>query len=229
MTEHNQVDFSTVLASAVHDMKNSLCMLIQSIDTLSANVADKDPQEAEELARLHYEAARLNTNLLQLLSLYRVEKNQLPLNIESHYLDDVIEELVAKNELYIENLGIQVSIEIEEELHWYMDVDLISNLLNDIFINALRYSKNKILITAVQDNDNLVVHIEDNGDGYPQSMLDITVMPMQDVNLNAGRTGLGLYFARLIAGAHHNGDKVGAIKLANNSRLGGSCFTLTLP
>ena len=77
----NLIDFSSVLASTVHEMKNSLCMLLQSIDTMAQD-QDQNPRTAQELAKIHYEASRLNTNLLQMLSLYRVEKAQLPLMIE---------------------------------------------------------------------------------------------------------------------------------------------------
>ena len=36
------IDFSSVLAAAVHDMKNSLFLLIQSIETLSDALSPQD-------------------------------------------------------------------------------------------------------------------------------------------------------------------------------------------
>ncbi|WP_199611357.1 sensor histidine kinase [Flocculibacter collagenilyticus] len=228
--DHNStIDFSTVLASAVHDMKNSLCMLIQSIDQLSGDTANKNEKESNELAKIHYEASRLNTNLLQLLSLYRAEKNQLPLMIEEHYLDDICDEVIETNRFYIENRDLSIELNVQPDLAWYMDGSLIANLLNDIIVNALRYTKTKIKVSAHEKNNQLVLTIEDDGDGYPQSMLEITEMPMQDINLNAGRTGLGLFFARMIASAHTNKGKCGEIALTNGGELGGSTFTLTLP
>ncbi|NTS77629.1 HAMP domain-containing histidine kinase [Catenovulum sp. SM1970] len=210
-------------------MKNSLCMLIQSIDTLSTQSAEQDKEQSEELARLHYEASRLNTNLLQLLSLYRAEKNQLPLNVEEHYIEDLIDEVLAKNELYIENHQLSVEADFDSELVWYFDMDMISNLLNDIFINALRYSKGKIHVKAELEAEQLKISIADNGEGYPESMLAISEVEMHDLDLNAGRTGLGLFFARLIAQAHQNKNKQGKILLQNGGSLGGSVFTLYLP
>ncbi|WP_199915573.1 sensor histidine kinase [Saccharobesus litoralis] len=223
------IDFSTVLASAVHDMKNSLCMLIQSIDKLSHKMSNQSNEDAEELARLHYEASRLNTNLLQLLTLYRAEKNQMPLNVEEHYLDDVFDEILAKNELYIEKNKLEVSINVDNELCWHFDIDMISSLLNDIFINALRYSAGFICMSADIIDNELIITVEDNGEGYPERMLAIQNSEMHDLDLNAGRTGLGLYFARLIAAAHTNIDKQGSIELTNGGKLGGSVFKLRLP
>ncbi len=50
--DHPEIDFATVLASGVHDMKNSLCMLIQSMDLLQQELAEKSASASEELARI---------------------------------------------------------------------------------------------------------------------------------------------------------------------------------
>jgi K+-sensing histidine kinase KdpD len=227
---NNQIDFSSVLAATVHDMKNSLCMLIQSIDRLSEQESrDKNPEKVKELTKVHYEASRLNTNLLQMLSLYRAEKNQLPMIIEEHYVEDIIEELVEKNQFYADSKAINIDADIESDLMWFVDANLIGNLLNDVFVNALRYTKDSIKITAYIKDDHLEIAILDNGNGYPEHMLQTSDLTMQEMDLDNNRTGLGLFFARLIANAHTNKDDTGYIKLANDCEIGGSVFTLVLP
>jgi len=69
MTTPTEIDYATILASSVHDMKNSLCMVIQSAELIQAEGAKLSHGAREELALLNYEANRLNSNLLQLLSL----------------------------------------------------------------------------------------------------------------------------------------------------------------
>ena len=153
-----EIDFSTVLGASMHDMKNSLCMLLQSIDLINEKI-DHDKQTRAELAQIHYEIARVNSNLLQLLVLYKNNNKHLPLNIEEHYLDELIDELWAKNEMYINNKQIICTCEVEDDLSWFFDIDLVSNLLNDILVNALRYTHSKILITAKITNDFLEIKI----------------------------------------------------------------------
>ncbi|MCU4674442.1 HAMP domain-containing histidine kinase [Catenovulum sp. 2E275] len=222
-----QIDFASVLASSVHDMKNSLCLLIQSIDNLSEQA--KALNADSELAKLHYEASRLNTNLLQLLSLYRAEKDQLPINIDEYHILDIAEEIITQNQLYLDSRKIQVEIDIEPDLTWYLDLDLISNLLNDVFINAMRYTNNKIFIQAALNKNQLVVTVEDDGSGYTENMLKQTELNMHEINLTSGHTGLGLFFAKLIARSHQNNNLTGQVELKNGGRLGGSQFILTLP
>ncbi|WP_337881406.1 HAMP domain-containing sensor histidine kinase [Rheinheimera sp.] len=223
------IDFATVLASAAHDMKNSLCLLIQSLDTLRQEESQLKPAAREELSRIHYEANRLNINLLQLLSLYRLEKEQLPLQIDQHPVADLFEEIQLNNEFYSEQLQIQVEVEADPELMGYYDQDLVGNLLNDIFINALRYTKSKLLLKAVRDAKGLLIEIHDDGPGYPDFMLEQADTLMKELNLSSGRTGLGLFFAGLIAKAHRNHGRTGAIRLKNGGQFGGAVFSLSLP
>ncbi|MDU0354661.1 HAMP domain-containing sensor histidine kinase [Paraglaciecola aquimarina] len=229
MADQNSIDFSTVLASAVHDMKNSLCLLLQSIENLSQSVASHDNITREHLASAHYEAARLNTGLVQLLSLYRAGLNNLPINIDENFLDEMVEELVATNESYINHKNMSLEVEHSADLVWYLDADLVCILLNDVLINAMRYSKKKIKLSVYTEDQYLVFKVEDDGPGYPQSMLNTNNITMQEYDISQGRTGLGLFFAKLIAHAHSTDELTGSITLENGGALGGSIFILKLP
>ncbi|WP_340680401.1 HAMP domain-containing sensor histidine kinase [Paraglaciecola sp.] len=225
----NNIDFATVLGCAVHDMKNSLCLLLQSIENLTQSISTENQLTKDHLASAHYEASRLNTGLVQLLSLYRAGLNSLPLNIDQHYIEDVIDELLATNESYLQHKNMILKVEQSEELAWYLDLDLICILLNDMLINAMRYSNKNILLRIYAEDGYLVVKLEDDGPGYPDNMLKAVDINMQNYDIGHGRTGLGLFFARLIAEAHTNGEKQGSIQLQNGGTLGGSVFTLKLP
>lgn len=227
--DHPEIDFATVLASGVHDMKNSLCMLIQSMELLQQELSGQSESASSELARIHYEASRLNTNLLQLLSLYRIEKDQLPLHMDEYNVDDLCDEILLKNELYSEQKHIQVTKQCPPHLNWFFDNDLISNLVNDMFVNALRYSRSQLLITASEQQGQLILELHDDGQGYPADMLDNSDEGISNLNLAAGRTGLGLFFAHMIARAHQNRGQCGRIELSNGGQFGGAVFRLILP
>lgn len=227
--EVESIDFSTVLGSAVHDMKNSLCLLMQSIESLGRSPLKTDPLTSEHLASAHYEAARLNTGLVQLLSLYRAGLDNLPLNIDEFDIEDVIEELLATNESYLKHKNMILEVNQSADLVWYLDADLIGILLNDVLINAMRYSQKKILLSVYSEDQQLIFKVEDDGPGYPQNMLEAHSIDMQQCDIGQGRTGLGLFFARLIAQAHTKGESKGSISLENGGSLGGSVFILRLP
>lgn len=228
-TSSKLIDFSSVLAAGVHDMKNSLCLLLQSIENLSLMMPEANPQISENLASLQYEAFRLNTGLMQLLSLYRAEKQNLPISVDEHYVGDIVDDLLATNEGYVANKKMQLEVDVEEDIAWYLDADLINVLLNDILINAMRYSKQQLKLSTFEDEGYLCFRIEDDGPGYPESMLQAGNCTMHEFDIASGRTGLGLFFARMIAQAHNNNGRQGSIHMENGGVLGGSVFTLRLP
>ena len=223
------IDFSSVLAAAVHDMKNSLCLLIQSIESLAENLPPENSQANEKVASVHYEATRLNTNLVQILSLYRAEINQLPVTIDECFIDDLFEDVMSSVRIYMEQKNLLVTINVENDISWYLDRELIFMLINDVLINAMRYGTSQIILNAAVRDKALVITVEDDGPGYPSSMLEKSTADLAGFDLSQGRTGLGLFFARLIANAHVNNNHCGEISLNNGGTLGGSVFEVKLP
>ncbi len=226
----SSIDFSSVLAAAVHDMKNSLFLLIQSIEALSHALPVENEDAQEQVANVHYEASRLNTNLVQILSLYRAELESLPITVDECFLSDLVEDVLGSNTLYIKQKHISIDVDIEDELSWYLDEELIYLLLNDAIINAMRYGTSKIKVSAKASvNQHLVIKVEDDGRGYPDDMLSKSDEHLADFELSQGRTGLGLFFAKLIAKAHSQGEEKGSIKLSNGGTYGGSVFEVKIP
>lgn len=223
-----QLDFSTVLGSAVHDMKNSLALVLQQLEGVM--VQTQETGVGNDVAHIYYEAQRINANLVQLLQLYRYQQQHYPLNIERYYLDELVEEVVMNNELYLEQRGITIELLGIDDCTAYCDRELLVNLLNDIVINAMRYTADKLIIEAAQDADNSVtISVSDNGPGYPEQMLSVVPSIGATAPRDHSRTGLGLYFAQQIAEAHERNGKKGFIQLQNGGHLCGSVFKLVLP
>jgi signal transduction histidine kinase len=222
-------DFSSVIAVAIHDMKNSLSLLMQSIEQLAANIPAHNKVAREGINSVHYEANRMNTTLVQVLSLYRSELDALPVNIDECFLIDLVEEVVESNRTYINQKEILVILDVNEDLSWYLDRELIYLMIHDVLINAIRYGCDQILISAKDKDGELQIKVVDDGSGYPDSMLEMATVKLDNFCISEGRTGLGLFFARLIAQTHKNNEKKGFICLSNDKDTGGSVFELRLP
>ncbi|MCW8092268.1 sensor histidine kinase [Alteromonas sp. ASW11-130] len=226
---NSNIDFSSVLAAAVHDMKNSLCLLIQSIENLSDSIPKELDEAHCQVANVHYEASRLNMNLVQMLSLYRAQLETLPTTVDEHFIADLFEDVTGSNALYSNQRKVSIDVNVDSELRWYLDGDLIYMLINDVVVNALRYGTSRIRLSAKVENSHLVISVEDDGPGYPEEMLINSNTELSDFHVSQGRTGLGLFFARLIAAAHTRGKNCGTIALSNGGDLGGSVFVVNLP
>ncbi len=229
MADTPSLDFSTILASTVHDMKNSIGMLMHQINQLQMAI----PAEQADLGQLHFEASRLNNYLIQLMTLYKVDNQQYPFMPEEHYLDEFVEDMVLMNQPILQPWGITLEQSVDAELCWSFDKNLVIGVLGNIVTNVIRYAKTKVRISAFEHNAELCLRVEDDGPGYPAAMIGQLEKREMGVDYISGSTGFGLYFSVQVAEQHclidGAGERQGRVMLSNGGDLGGGCFELYLP
>ncbi len=228
MNDNQTIDFTTLLASAAHDMKNSLAVILTTIDEISDDY-NNSQQLDKPLNRLRIEANDVNNDLMSLLSLYKLENRQITPSHDLNTVYDFLEEQLLSNKTSLCYNNIIGSIDCDEMIQWVFDTDLLGIVISNIINNALRYGRQKIKLSAVINNQILLISIEDDGPGYPSKLLKIQPGKQANINSKNGNTGLGLYFSETIARSHHNSAQHGHIKLNNQGSLGGACFTITIP
>lgn len=227
--DEQALDFSTVIASTVHDMKNSLAMLMQSHSQWLARLPEAQ-RAGPEQGVIDFEFAHLNGMLVQLLGLYKLGVNQMPLQPAYHELDDFIEAQLASHQEVFASRGIIATYEVDPlSPLGFFDRELIASVLGNCINNAIRYARESLLITVSDEAGQLVLTINDDGDGYPPEMLERQADNVQGINHSTGSTGLGLYFATRIAALHQRNGVVGRTEISNGGPLGGGVFSLYLP
>ena len=107
------LDFSTVIASTVHDMKNSLAMLGQAHAQWLAQLP-VELQDGAQRGVIEYEFARLNGMLVQLLGLYKLGVNQLPMRPGYHEVEDFLQAQLARHDEVLRSRGIVARCEVAE-------------------------------------------------------------------------------------------------------------------
>lgn len=227
MRDKDHIDFSTILASIVHDVKNSLGVLLNSLDDLMETFADILP--ADRVGKLQYEARRVNKNLVQLLALYKMENKLLTARVDEHPVYDFLEEIVLEEKSLLESRGLVLEFDSDRNLMWYFDRDLLRGVLQNAVNNAMRYASRLVRIRAEEKGGYLVISVNDDGAGFSAAILNHSDSPGAAINFASGSTGLGLYFSARVAELHKNKDKAGFIELSNGHQLGGGCFTLCIP
>jgi K+-sensing histidine kinase KdpD len=223
-----ELDFSFVLAASVHDMKNSLGMLLNSLEEVIEHSSSQDEKQKKNFSILQYEASRINSELIQLLTIYRLNEKNLPFNLDENYISETFEDQLARNDVLFKTKSIELSVNCDPDLPWFYDNELIGNVIHNVLINAARYAKEKIILSADIEDDFLVIKIEDDGNGFPAFMLNAN--PLDHMNQSAtNSTQLGLFFAAKIASFHRQGGRQGKITLNNGGALNGGVFSIYLP
>ena len=223
------IDFSLVIASSVHDMKNSVGMLLASLESVIAGSPPDNPEMSKHFSTLHYEASRINGELIELLTIYRMYEDFLPIRIDEHFVVDILEEQIARNHVLMQTGGVTFEMNCDPDMNWYFDHDLVGSVIHNVIVNCVRYTKDRIAISAEIEAGFLKLSVADNGEGYPDAMLVNPGSLVEDTEINSGSTHLGLYFAEKIAAYHKQAERVGHIRLTNGGPLGGGVFSIYLP
>lgn len=235
-TQHSQ-QLALFLASTAHDMKNSISVLSGTLERLLDGALPQtdtaDPQFAQ-MAQMLYQTRRLNDNLMQLLALYKqVGQPEYPFDVQPIPAVELAEQVAALGRVLLQSRGIDFDVEVDPDLIWHLDEDLIVGVVSHAVNNAVNYTRDRIRLALRQEGDLLEIRVEDNGAGYPQALLDAGAEAMSGVSsgvdFRTNSAGLGLYFAREVARMHRHRGRHGAVRLENGGSLGGGCFILTLP
>lgn len=218
-----------LLSDISHELKTPLARL-----QLATAILKKKNGETKETERIENEIQKMNSMVLDLLSLSRLELNQ-HISRKLFRAEDIWKNILKDTRFEIEQYGLKLFIEDQikdKELYTLNgNVNLLSRALENIIRNALKYAKSiikvQISIIQEQEQDLLFIVVDDDGEGVPDHELEHIFRPFYRVDearaRQTGGTGLGL---TIVANAvqQHQG-KVKAIK----SELGGLRVEIRLP
>ncbi len=224
-----QPDVSMFLASTVHEMKNSISILIGGLERVLGQASPESFPEHQDMTHMVYEAKRINNNLIQLLTLYKIGQNIYPFDPLPQSISEFASIIFSQQETMLQHKGITLEMDHDKTLYWQFDEDLVGGVISHALNNAIHYTRDKIRLVIRQSSGMLELRVEDNGSGFPAHMLQEGITAMHGTDFQGGSTGLGLYFSAMVAKMHSRKGKTGGIHLENGGAYGGGCFVLRLP
>jgi signal transduction histidine kinase len=221
------------LASTAHDMKNSISVLSGTLERLLADAPQAEPAYPQ-MAHMLSQTRRLNNQLMQLLALYKqVGTPEYPFDLQPLEAWQLAEQLAASERMVLRARGIELAVDCPRALVWHLDEDLVFGVLSHAIHNAANYARGRVRLAIAEVDGCLELRVEDDGEGYPQAMLDAGVAAMHGassgVNFLTNSAGLGLYFSSEVAKMHRHRGRHGTLRLENGGAYGGGCLILSLP
>jgi two-component system sensor histidine kinase RstB len=134
------------------------------------------------------------------------------------------------NSLRILSRNIELSIDtsaLQPEQHVELDQKSMPYAVTNLLRNALKYTRQKIVVSTEIVDGNIHVHVDDDGIGIPsderQSVFAAFTRLDRSRDRATGGHGLGLAIVRLVMKQH------GGMAFADDSPIGGARFTLSWP
>ena len=113
------------------------------------------------------------------------------------------------------------TLEVEAEERY------LHRVLQNLVTNALRYAQSRIVMRVEESEDQVVIHVDDDGPGIPEHERERVFKPFARLDKSrhraSGGYGLGLSIVKRIVDWHGGEIRV------DESPEGGARFTVTLP
>lgn len=196
-----------VSADLAHEFRNPLATI-----SAAAQFLKEGKNDPEIIDMLFQETSRLKNLADDFLVYSRPEEApQEEVNIA-----DVINVIITH-----EKSSKRLIFEIQDNLKVYANRTYIEVALGNIIKNAIEAARSTVFITVKNDGSNIIIDIEDDGEGIKKEFSDRVFEPFFTTKKSG--TGLGLSISNRIIGSY------GGTILFRNSQIGGARFTIILP
>jgi len=235
--DRNETQRQHLMADIAHELRTPITVIQANLEAMLDEVL---PLDVEQVAVLHDETLLLGRLVADLRLLSQVEAGALKLERRETDLVGLIHRVVEKIKVQAQQNGITLENEIEENLpKIWIDADRITQVLNNLIGNALRYTPRdgKIIVSAVKSTGSagtIQISVTDTGSGIDPEALpfvfDRFYRADQSRARNNGGSGLGLAIVKQLVEAHWGNVKAISPVFSKADKQGyGTRITITLP
>lgn len=200
---------SYFVSSVSHELKTPLTSIKMFTELIEESKNTNIEKRNEYLKIIRGESSRLSRLIDNVLDISKIEKGIKEYHKTIIELNDCINDAIKTMEYQLDLNGFDLQLEItNEESTIYADYDAIVEVIINLISNSIKYSKvqKKIKVLSVRHNSSIVLSVEDQGLGIPESDLDKIFQPFERVNRESKKstagTGLGLAIVKHIVDAH---------------------------
>ncbi len=207
----------SVASGVAHELGAPLTVIDGRASRLLRNHKDEDSQR--QLKAVRGQVQRLTGLVNQLLAFSRTPVQQR----ETISLRELIATAMTSIEFEQDKGSAKVVIKELVDVILKVDVKRLELALVNVLRNGLQAAESEVLVAAEFVDEGLIITIDDDGEGLPESMKDKALQPFETNKPQGKGTGLGLTIVKHVLNDHN-----GELSLTNNPN-GGCRVTLSLP
>ena len=222
------IDLAAFLGSSIHEVKNHLGLAVHKVESLRDTSTTLSNSDKSELLDLQNVLALVNSELVNTLLVFRAQNQLLDPCIEEVWVQTFLEDIVASMQPLVTGKPYSLAVE-GAEVEGYFDGAMLKNVIQTALFNATRYANGIIILSAWKRGSGVVIAIEDDGPGFPPELENKRGEEIEHGNVQEQNTGLGLWFAQMIAQLHRNKEEKGFIELKRSTKFGGASLQIFIP
>ena len=180
-------------AAFSHDLRNPITVLKGSVKLLRQGIQDEQTIDRLESYTLRIEQYVEAMSSVQKLEQLSVKPKEIRLSVLQSELQETARLLA---------LSKKVSVLVPSDGTVCIDHGLFLTVAENLIGNAARFAEKAISIQITLQNDSLVLKVEDDGAGYPLSLVQNGPNPFETTSSNSSHFGMGLYSSRILCEKH---------------------------
>ena len=215
-----------ILTLISHETFTPLNGILMSTEMLQ-NGACSDDETYELIHLIHESAVTLNTFMQKIMTFSSLKSGTYNLELAEGNLVSIIDTICKELDDQITNKHITINKNIQANPPLILDLKQIETVVANVLDNAIQFSSEgaQIDISILLEGGNIVLMVQDNGDGIVPEKLPFVFEPFHemDIHHHSKGHGLGLAMSKLIIEKHQ-----GSIQIESNPG-DGTQVTIRLP
>lgn len=210
------------VSNMTHELKTPIAIAYSANDALlNYDTANDAQKKVTYLKIANKQLVRLRELVENILAMSMERRNTMRLKPETVPLRPFVEEIAAAQRMRAEK-EITINVDVDEDVAIDADRTHLSNILNNLIDNAIKYSGDSVVITV--SGNGREISVADNGIGIPAKSLPYLFNKFYRVphgnRQDVRGYGIGLYYVRSIL------DKMGWTIEVRSKENEGSVFTI---
>lgn len=207
-----------------HEVRTPLYTIQLAVDSLK-KIKIQSHEEQEHIDSIQEDIQELNRLISTFLLYSQSTTHELKVNKERLNLREWLESLLKTHQSYT----VKVLFHYQQNDHEliYFDPKLCYHAVNNLISNALKHAHKEILIRLEYQVHSVIIRVDDDGPGVPESERERIVKPFTILNssdTSGKHIGLGLSITKTIVSLHE-----GKLAINHSKILKGASFSLILP
>ena len=222
---------SDFINNMTHEFKTPLATISLAVDALKNEKVIQSREKTDYFTGIiKEENKRMNKQVETILQAALLDRQEVQLNVKKLHGHDLIHAALNNITLQVQEKNGTIDVQLDATNDEVMADEVhFTNLINNLFDNAVKYSTDNLNIKLLTQNTNTLfkIKIEDNGIGMNKETLTRIFEKFYRAHTgnlhNVKGFGLGLSYVKTMVDAHKGNIKV-------DSTVGkGTIFTLTFP
>lgn len=190
-----------------HELKTPITVIKGQLEGMILKIGGYSDRE-KYLRRSLQVVCTMDNLVREILSVSQMKSSGFCLNKQRVNVSNILRQVIVEQEDLATNRGIDLEVELDNELWIYADDIFFQKVISNLLSNAIKYAtqSSQIKILSYLNDENIIISIENECKPIPEEEIYKLFEPFyrreESRNRSTGGSGLGLYIVKIVLDLH---------------------------